>query len=118
MNINLFLVTNEILDASIKWLETNREPWEVVESHWKATASIRLNDIRQNREKSLSEIFEKWPILNHPMGWVLILQDFQFLDLSASEDAIKQWPQFFQNLQKICPLEKKKLFEYKNYYKY
>jgi len=103
------LVTTEVVDASVKWLETNREPWEMVESHWKATATIRLNDTQNNRDKLLSEIFEKWPILNHPMGWLLIVQDFQHLELSTAEDAINQWPQFFLNVQKICPLQKKKI---------
>jgi len=41
-----------------------------------------LNDTRNNRDKLLSEIFEKWPILNHPMDWLLIVQDFEHLELS------------------------------------
>lgn len=98
-----------MLEASVKWLETNREPWELVESHWKATATIREKDNRNNRNASLSEIFEKWPILNHPMGWLLIVQDFQHLELNAIEDVLSQWPQFFQNVLKVCPLEKKKI---------
>jgi len=84
----------------------------MVESHWKATATIRLNDTQNNRDKLLSEIFEKWPILNHPMGWLLIVQDFQHLELSTAEDAINQWPQFFLNVQKIYPLQKKILRVY------
>jgi len=27
------LVTTEVVDASVKWLETNREPWKMVESY-------------------------------------------------------------------------------------
>ncbi|XP_025154494.1 uncharacterized protein LOC112588519 [Harpegnathos saltator] len=107
-------VTSEALEISIKWLETNREPWEVVESHWKATgkpleATIRLQDNRNNRNTSLSEILEKWPILTHPMSWLLIVQDSENFELSSSEDAISQWPQFFQNVLKVYPLEKKKI---------
>lgn len=98
-----------MLETSVKWLEINREPWEMVESHWKATATIRLQDNRNNRNTSLSEILEKWPILTHPMGWLLIVQDFEYFELSSTEDAISQWPQFFQNVLKVCPLEKKKI---------
>lgn len=97
-----------MLETSVKWLETNQEPWEVVENHWKATATIRWKDNRNNRDTLLSEIFEKWPILNHPMGWLLIVQDFEHFELSSTKDAINQWPQFFQNVLKVCPLEKKK----------
>ncbi|XP_071652598.1 uncharacterized protein [Temnothorax longispinosus] len=100
---------NEVLETSVKWLETNQEPWEVVENHWKATATIRWKDNRNNRDTLLSDkIFEKWPILNHPMGWKLIVQDFEHFELSSTEDAINQWPQFFRNVLKVCPLEKKK----------
>jgi len=104
----LFLVTDEVLENSIKWLETNQEPWSMVLSHWKSTSSHRLNDIRRDNSKTLSEIFKKWPILYHPMSWSLILQDFKYLELCTVDDAISQWPQFFQNVQKVCPLEKKK----------
>lgn len=81
----------------------------MVESHWKAAANLRSNNNYNNRNTLLSQIFEKWPILNHPMGWLLILQDFQYLELNAEEDAISQWPQFFQKIQQICPLDKKKI---------
>ena len=103
-----FLVTNDVLETSIKCLENNQEPWDVVLSHWKATVSIRLNDIRKDSSKTISEIFKKWPILYHPMGWLLIREDFKYLKLCAIDDAISQWLQFFRNLQTICPLEKKK----------
>lgn len=103
-----FLVTNEVLETFIKWLENNQEPWDVVLSHWKATVSIRLNDIRKDSSKTISEIFKKWPILYHPMGWLLIREDFKYLELCAIDAANSQWPQFFRNLQTICPLEKKK----------
>lgn len=42
------------------------------------------------------------------MGWLLILEDFKHLKLCTIDDAISQWPQFFQNLLKICPLQQKK----------
>ncbi|KYN17823.1 hypothetical protein ALC57_09899 [Trachymyrmex cornetzi] len=44
------LVSDKILQESVNWLETNQEPWELVESHWKATTSIRLNNIRRNEK--------------------------------------------------------------------
>lgn len=109
LHLILFFITVEVLDASIKWLETNREPWEMVENHWKTTVTTRLSDARSNRDKSLLEIFEKWPILNHPMGWSLIIEDFRYLELNATENSINQWTQFFLNIQKISPLEKKKI---------
>lgn len=98
---------NKALETSIKWLETNREPWEMVVNHWKSTVNYRLNDAQKNRNKPLSDVFEKWPILNHPMGWSLIVEDFKYLELHSTEDSISQWPQFFTNLKKLCPLTKK-----------
>ncbi|KAL0116442.1 hypothetical protein PUN28_009827 [Cardiocondyla obscurior] len=108
-NIILFLFTTEVLEASIKWLETNREPWEMVENYWKTTAFLRVKEAKKNRNQSLFEIFQKWPILNHPMGWVLIAHDFEYLKYNTTENSIDQWPQFFLNIQKICPLQKKKI---------
>lgn len=81
----------------------------MVESHWKATTTFRLNDNQKNRNIALSEIFEKWSILTHPKGYSLIVLDFQHLELGATEDAISQWLQFFQNVLKICPLDKKNI---------
>lgn len=51
---------------------------------------------------------KKWPILNHPMCWSLIVEDFEYLNFHATENGINYWPQFFLNIQKICPLQKKK----------
>lgn len=65
----LFLVTDTVLETSIEWLETNREPWSMVQSYWKSTVSYRLNDIRKDKSKTISEIFKKWPIL--PNGLVV-----------------------------------------------
>jgi len=64
--------------------------------------------LQTNGISYLPKYSKKWPILNHPMGWLLIVQDFQHLELSTAEDAINQWPQFFLNVKKICPLQKKK----------
>lgn len=102
-----FLVTDEVLETSITWLENNQEPWDMVQSHWKATVSYRINNIKKDNSKTISEIFKKWPILCHPMGWLLILEDFKYLELCAI-DAISEWSQFFRNVQQICHLEKKK----------
>ncbi|KYM95709.1 hypothetical protein ALC62_13615, partial [Cyphomyrmex costatus] len=99
---------------SVKWLETNQEPWELVETHWKATTSIRLNDITKN-SNTVSDIFTKWPILKHPLGWLLIDQDFKCLNLDAIENAINQWPTFFKDVQKVCSLEKKKILRVEEY---
>lgn len=101
----LFLVTDTVLETSIEWLETNKEPWNMVQSHWKSTVSYRLNDIRKDNSKTISEIIKKWLILHHPMDWLLILEDFKHLELCTIDDAISQWSQFFQNLLKICPLQ-------------
>lgn len=93
----------------MKWLETNREPWEMVQSHWNSTITTRLNDTRNNRDQSLLQILEKWPILSHPMGWSLIVEDFRHFERNATENDINIWTRFFSNIEKINPLAKKKI---------
>lgn len=106
---NPFLAINEGLETSVKWLETNQDPWNVVLSHWKATFSIRSNDIQEGSKKTISEIFKKWPTLNHPLGWSLLVEDFTNVKLCTKEDAISMWPQFFNKVHTMCPLDKKKI---------
>lgn len=65
-----------MLNASIKWLQINREPWEMVEEHWKTTFNARLNDIRNNRDKLLSEFFEKMADFKSPNGLALNSRGF------------------------------------------
>lgn len=42
-------------------------------------------------------------VINSPGFWT-----FRII-ISSTEDTISQWPQFFQTVLKVCPLEKKRI---------
>lgn len=50
------------LELCCDWLRTNQEPWELVMENWKKTFSLRKND---GHMRTVSEYFQKWPILKH-----------------------------------------------------
>lgn len=47
------------VEESIKWLENNEAPWTEVLLHWSATYNLRKNDLYNNQDKNLCNIFSK-----------------------------------------------------------
>lgn len=63
------------------------------------------------KNKNLVEIYQKWPILNHPEAHKLILQDFsqfKFTDDEINYNAAEEWSEFFETVKKVCPLDSTK----------
>lgn len=56
-------------DRDVKWLNHNISPWEEVVSRWKHTTTARSIE---NKSKTISEIFQRWPILSNPDALYLV----------------------------------------------
>lgn len=107
--IYLFIcVDDTAVPESLLWLQNNLSPWQLVENHWKVTSTYRQNQIQSSSNKSISYIFAQWPILKHPTAYLLIDEDFKFLQLT-SENCMANWFKFFSEIQKICPLKEDKV---------
>lgn len=92
-------------------MRNNRAPWELVLQHWRLTNYVRFGDLKSSTAKKICDIYEKWPILEHPHAYSLIKDDFLNYKITQDPidyDGIKQWPEFFENIKKVCPLDKKK----------
>lgn len=53
-----------------KWLQHSQEPWPKVQCLWLKTYASRKSDCESG--KSLSEVFEKWPLFKHRSGYTLV----------------------------------------------
>lgn len=82
------------VQESIKWLDENVAPWELVLQHWLLTFDIRRKDLNNFEEKSLNTVFNKWSVLKHPQGYQLIVQDFNTMDLSKVSLNVNIWMNF------------------------
>lgn len=56
-------------EPDVLWLKINNAPWNEVCSRWELTTLCRAN---ANGRKSLSEIYEEWPILKFPEALQLV----------------------------------------------
>lgn len=74
-------ICNEVQE-SIKWLEENLAPWQLVIQHWSITFDARRKELDNYKENTLCNFLNKWPILKHPEGYQLIVQDFDKMNLS------------------------------------
>lgn len=100
------------VQESIDWLRNNRAPWDLVTEHWDITTHVRFAEMQTNCSKKISDVYEKWPILKHPKAHSLISKDFSTFDISKDAidyKAIENWSAFFNAVQKVCPLDKRKL---------
>ncbi|XP_039306130.1 uncharacterized protein LOC113005950 [Solenopsis invicta] len=79
---------------SMKWLDENVAPWELVLQHWLTTFDIRRKDINNFEEKTLHNLLNRWSVLKHPQGYQLIVQDFDTMNLSKVKLDLNIWQQF------------------------
>ncbi|XP_039302929.1 uncharacterized protein LOC113005941 [Solenopsis invicta] len=79
---------------SMKWLDENVAPWELVLQHWLATFDIRRKHINNFEEKTLHNLLNRWSVLKHPQGYQLIVQDFDTMNLSKVKLDLNIWQQF------------------------
>lgn len=86
------------VQESIQWLCNNQMPWELVLQHWHKTFNIRKENIKKSKENTLLDTFTRWPILKHPHGHSLIIDDFKHMSLSKEKITIDKWNTFFHNI--------------------
>lgn len=92
---------------SIEWLKRHQAPWELVVQHWSKTFNIRSKNIKSSNQRNLINIFTEWPILKHPNGYFLILEDFKCMNLSKETLSMDKWENFFQRIRSRIPLSHK-----------
>lgn len=89
---------NPEVQESIQWLYNNQMPWELVLQHWHKTFNIRKENIEKSKENTLLDTFTRWPILKHPHGHELIIDDFKHMSLSEEKITIDKWNTFFYHI--------------------
>jgi hypothetical protein len=85
------------LKESIKWLNENLAPWELVFHHWSITYDMRHKDLSNAEEKTLCNLVNKWSILKHPQGHELIVHDFDQMYLTNVTLNLEKW-QYFMDI--------------------
>lgn len=73
-------------------------PWELVLQHWRKTFHTRRINIEKEKENTLLDVFTKWPILKHPNGHSLIIEDFKDMSLSVETLTSDTREAFFQRV--------------------
>ncbi|KAK0071444.1 hypothetical protein PV325_012923, partial [Microctonus aethiopoides] len=93
---------DENVTQSIEWLKINREPWKDVEKHWQMTFCYRRKSIEKSEGGKVDSLFEHWPILKQPNGYLLIEKDFFAMKLTEVVITKEIWNVFFERVQKAC----------------
>uniref|UniRef100_A0A2S2RA27 SAM domain-containing protein n=1 Tax=Sipha flava TaxID=143950 RepID=A0A2S2RA27_9HEMI len=88
------------VEENLKWLRNSSDPWDLVEKYWIATTNTRLKKLMSKDGPTISEYMGEYPCLKKPIGYLLILKDF---DVTYPESSDK----LFQNL----PLLKNRIFD-------
>lgn len=88
------------MQESIKWLEENLAPWQLVIQHWSLTFDVRRKELDSYPERTLYKFLNKWPILKHPEGHQLIIQDFDKMNLTNVKLHFDIWKQFMDTVIK------------------
>lgn len=97
-NLNRYTGRYPEIEDSIRWLQNNQVPWELVLQHWRKTYNVRRENIEKSQENMLVDTFTKWPIFKHPNGCSLILEDFKCMALSEEVLTMEKWEAFFTSI--------------------
>lgn len=54
------------------WLFSNISPWDLVVQNWRKTAALRMNQLQNLENLSLSELINEWPRFNDENGYQLV----------------------------------------------
>ncbi|XP_066599964.1 uncharacterized protein [Prorops nasuta] len=96
-------------NESLLWLQNNEAPWELVEMHWKKTSTFRLNQWQSKSEKQVFDIIRNYRVLQLPLGYMLIVDDFANWNLTTELLSFEKRNSFFNKLIKVCPLPIEKI---------
>lgn len=98
LTINTTQNTNNA-EEDLTWLKSSSEPWDLVQSKWKATLSERFRDLRKP-VYSIEQYFDDYPALQKPQGYKLLVDDFN-----------ESYPNYANNFYLNFPSIKSKLIE-------
>ena len=58
---------------SKNWLRDNVEPEDEVKTHWNNSYSLRVSELYETNNKTITEIYNEWPILKNSDGYKLVM---------------------------------------------
>lgn len=74
------IVVTPIETEAIEFLKVNKKPWDAIESKWKETHKIRMNDLKNNKI-SLETTTSKFPLVTcMELGPLLVTHSCKFLN--------------------------------------
>ncbi|KAK4882651.1 hypothetical protein RN001_005970 [Aquatica leii] len=99
---------DDIILESICWLQKNIHPWIKVEEFWKVTCTSRLKTYI-NEKTEIHAYFKLYPCLGEPLGYSLLLLDFEHTYPNKANLLFTEWPLIYKNLinlsrRKKCPI--------------
>ena len=100
---NLEEITDDVKE-SVEWLCNNEEPWGETELHWNKTFAFRCSAYYKKYNGKISSIYEEWPILTTPKGYLLIDIDFRLKKFSEIENAIDDFHTFYNEALEVRQL--------------
>lgn len=73
----LRLVSEDEVQAAIRWLKISREPWTDVLKNWDVTYNFRHQTLLNpngggNKPLSVTDYFSQWKVLSLPLGYTLV----------------------------------------------
>lgn len=83
-------------------MKINREPWKDVFNHWQITFCYRRKSIKESEGGKVDILFQDWPILKQPNGYLLIENDFFAMTLTEVVITKEIWNIFFEKVRTVC----------------
>lgn len=100
--MKLFVVYSEDTSEALQWLKNNSEPFTEVVEKWKATY------IKRNEElpPTIVEYFGFYPGLRHPLGYLLLEEDFKVSHPDKDSNLLNKWPHVCQKILQVAKTRK------------
>ncbi|KAE8742498.1 hypothetical protein FOCC_FOCC011964 [Frankliniella occidentalis] len=92
-NLQRGTITEEVQAAKV-WLKNGRTPWPKALEKWSTVAPLRFRALFEGAGKFVNSYIDEWPVLTHPSGHELILQDFSLLYPNSENGLFLNWDYF------------------------
>lgn len=96
--VHVITICNKIIEAEFQetkiWLRHHEDQWEELKSKWKSTSFVRLHQLAQHTDRTISSILSEYPVLRNPQGYILVQIDFSCKYSGKEELLFKNWPDF------------------------
>lgn len=104
------VLTDEELQSLKKWLKYNFDPWETIKTNWIKTCGLRKKEMSM-KKFSFTEFLEQWPRYTKPIGFELVVIDFDDSYPDSASNLKILWPQYTKT---IIGVARKHAKEYKH----